>query len=94
MSEKWQESTIGQTRNPRQKIRSMGKISKNYHKPKGQVYRCVGLDENWKPIMEPLDNTSDRVLRRNSGANLFSAMPEALTNKSSKKKERKKKDDG
>lgn len=86
MGDKWNEKTIEQSRDPRQKIRSMGKLSKRYHKPQGQVYRCVGLDENWKPIMEPLDSSSEKVVRRNSGANLFSAIPEALTSKSNKKK--------
>lgn len=89
MSEKWRETTVGQTRNPKQKIRSMGKLSKRYHKPQGQVYRCVGLDENWKPIMEPLDSGSDGVVRRNSGANLFSAIPEKLTTKKKKRGTRK-----
>ena len=92
MSDKWTDTTVGQSRNPRQKIRSMGKLSKKYHKPKGQVYRCVGLDKDWKPIMEPVDNSTDSVMRRNSGANLFSAIPESLTTK--KKKKRGKKNDG
>lgn len=91
MSEKWKESTVGQTRDPRQKIRSMGKLSKRYHKPQGQVYRCVGLDENWKPIMEPLDSTSESVVRKNAGANLFSAIPEALTKDGAKRKKAKSK---
>jgi hypothetical protein len=69
----------------------MGKLSKKYHKPQGQVYRCVGLDENWKPIMEPIDNNSEGVARRNSGINLFSAIPAALTKKTKNKKTRGKK---
>lgn len=84
MSDKWTDSTVGQTRDPRKKIRSMGKLSKRRHKPQGKVYRCLGLDENWNPIMEELDNRGDSVMLRNSGVNLFSAVPEALTKKKKK----------
>jgi len=81
---KWQNKTIGQTRNPRQKIRSMGKLSKKYHRPRGAIFKRVGWDKNHEPIMEWCDADSVEVVR-NSGASLFSAVPVALKNKPKKK---------
>lgn len=88
MESNWKESSVGQSRDPRQKIRSMGKLTKkSLFKRGGTSYRCLGLDENWRPIMEPVDSSSEAVVRRNSGANLFSSIPEKLQpNKKANKK--------
>jgi len=90
MSENWQENSIGQSRDPRKKIKSMGKLTKkSLFKRGGKSYRCLGLDENWRPIMEPVDSSSEAVVRRNSGANLFSSIPQKLESNEKPAKKRK-----